>query len=251
MRTWRVGSRSAWRPTATSRDPLDHVRHRRFRYRNPEHVLYGLRPFGPARRRAPAGMRAGGGAGQARALLDVGVDALRKRPFRDRAAIAAERTDPVFRDLELRFRPVVDLPRGPALRFGALRKLLEAAMAGIRDVIDDAVRILRPTRRRPRMSGLAAGPALRLAAQTETRFLFFSSGGGFANPSLDGGLPLLPENRLELRSSSPIRCFKATINSRNFRFSSAAAAFSAACAASSPGPKRTRRSCSGACSSTP
>ena len=173
------------------------------------------------------GMNVGGGAGRTRTLRDAGVDAFRKRLFPDRVAIAAERVDPVFFDHDLRFLRVVDLPRDMALRFGALRILLAAAMAGLWDVIDDAVRFLRSTQHRPRMSGLAVGSALRLAAQVEDAFLFFSSGGGFANPSLDGGLPQLPLNRLELRSSSPIRCFKATINSRDRRFSSAKAAFSA------------------------
>ena len=76
----------------------------------------------------------------------------------------------MFLDIELRFRRVANLPRGIARRFGALRKLLVAATAGIRDVIDDAVRIIRPTQRRRRMSGPAAGLAFRLAAQAEDAF---------------------------------------------------------------------------------
>ena len=53
-------------PTVSSRDPLDYVRHRRFRYRNPEHVHDGLRPFGSTQRQMLVGMQVGDGAGQAR-----------------------------------------------------------------------------------------------------------------------------------------------------------------------------------------
>ena len=72
-----------------------------------------------------------------------------------------------------------DLSRELAHRFGALRKLLAAEMAGFRDVIDDAVEIHRPRQRRPRMAGLAAGSAFRLAAPVEHAFLLFLFGRRF------------------------------------------------------------------------
>ena len=86
---------------------------------------------------------------------------------------------------------------------GALRKLLVAAMAGIRDVIDDAVRILSPTQRRPRMSGLAAGSAFRLVAQAEDAFLLFLVGRRFRESVARRRLAAVSAERIQTEFEFP------------------------------------------------
>ena len=141
-------------------------------------------------------MRAGDGAALAGTLLDRGGDALRESLFRDRAAVATERANPELRDLDLRVRDVANLPRDTAFGFSVLRKFLQAKMAGLRDGIDDVVRILDLPQRRPGMAGPTAGPAFRLLAQARDALLRLAVGRRFRQPAARRRLAAVAADRI-------------------------------------------------------